>query len=263
MKKRKSIESPKHRREMYSNPSFKEKWNAMDRVSIEKTKADKSLSSFKNEVEHSHVFNIPSHFIRELLKESDMAQFKYLSAEMMLELHETQERLSQIGDLSVIRRKIRLDLAKTKNYKQNIYYHATGGIGETGVGEGLYLGKDKKALDNFYNCDGTEGEIIKYIGSPKWVNLVNYSDFETFEQEAISCNGHRLNNEHLKLYTLSKGFDGIRYYDPNATGEEFVLFRKTKVQMAGYATKRPKIRERKEVLQSLFKAAGKNNYQQV
>lgn len=263
MKKRKSIESPKHRREMYSNPSFKEKWNALDRVSIEKIKADKSPFSFKNEVDHSHVFDMPSHFDQELLKESDMAQFKYLSTEMMLELHETQERLSQIGDLSVIRRKIRLDLAKTKNYKQNIYYHATGGIGETGVGEGLYLGKDKKALDNFYNCDGTEGEIIKYIGSPKWVNLTNYSDFETFEQEAISCNGRRLNNEHLKLYALSKGFDGIRYYDPIATGEEFVLFRKTMVRMADYAIKRPKIRERKEELQLLFKTAGKINYQQV
>lgn len=58
---------------------------------------------------------MPSHFDQELLKESDMAQFKYLSAEMMLELPETQERLSQIGDLSALRRKIRLDLAKTKN----------------------------------------------------------------------------------------------------------------------------------------------------
>lgn len=47
MKKREYIESPKHGREMYSNPSFKEKWNALDRVSIEKIKADKSLLASK------------------------------------------------------------------------------------------------------------------------------------------------------------------------------------------------------------------------
>lgn len=257
MKKRKSIESPKHRREMDSNPSFKERWNALNRVSIEKTKADKSLFSFKKEIEHSHVFDIPSHFDQELLKESDMAQFKYLSTEMMLELHETQERLSQIGDLSVIRRKIRLDLAKTKNYNQNIYYHATGGIGETGVGEGLYLGKDKKALDNFYNCDGTEGEIIKYIGSPKWLNLTNYSDFETFEQEAISCNGRRLNNEHLKLYTLSKGFEELDIMIPLQQEKNSYCSEKPRCEWLTTQLRDPKLESEKKNFNCYSKQQGK------
>jgi hypothetical protein len=39
--------------------------------------------------------------------------------------------------------------AKTINYKPNIYYHATGGYGESGVGKGLYLGKDWKVLEKF------------------------------------------------------------------------------------------------------------------
>ena len=152
------------------------------------------------------------------------------TAEMLLKLSETKARLENYGDNYVIRRKIKLDLAKTKNYKEGVFYHATGGLSESGVGKGLYLGKDKKALDNFYNSDGTEGEIIEYVGAPKYLDLTLYKDMEEFEKRAIEKYSKREDNEHLKLLMLELGFDGIRYYDPIATGEEFVLYNTDKVK---------------------------------
>jgi hypothetical protein len=158
-----------------------------------------------------------------------MKKRKFLTAEELLNLPESRVRLENYGDEYLIQRKIKLDLAKTRNYKPNFFFHATGGIGEAGVGEGLYLGKDKRALRNFYNSAGQEGKIIKYYGKPRFLNLALYSDYDEFEKEAIRRFGRRKNNEHMKLLTLEEGYDGIRYYDPIATGEEFVLFKVNKV----------------------------------
>ncbi len=154
----------------------------------------------------------------------------YLTAEELLKLNETKEILETYGDQEMIRMKIRNDLAKTKNYKPNIFYHATGGCGEAGVGRGLYLGKDKNALNNFYNSNGSEGEIITYWGKPKFLDLTNQNSFKKFEEAAIQRFGKKPCNDHLKLLTIKKGFDGIRYYDPIATGEEFVLYNISKVK---------------------------------
>lgn len=151
-----------------------------------------------------------------------------LTAEELFKLPETQRRLENYGDEYLIKQKIRCDLAQTKNYKPNVYYHATGGFGEVGVGKGLYLGKDKRALKNFYNCDG--GSIDSYEGYPNFLDLALYDDFENFENEALKKFQSVSDNNHLRLLVLSKGFDGIRYYDPEATGEEFVLFNSEKVK---------------------------------
>ncbi|MCK4338603.1 MAG: hypothetical protein KAW87_01250 [Candidatus Cloacimonetes bacterium] len=152
-----------------------------------------------------------------------------LSAEELLELPNTKELLNNYGDSYSIEQKIKLDLAKTENYKPAVFYHATGGLGEIGLGKGLYLGKDKKALENFYNCDGTCGKIEEYHGNPKFIDLTIYEEFNEFEKLAIAKYGNSTKNEHLKLLTLDMGFDGIRYYDPLATGEEFVLYNTKKV----------------------------------
>jgi len=155
---------------------------------------------------------------------------KRLTAETLLQLKETKQRLEEYGDEYLIRNKIKKDLAKSKNYKDRIFFHASGGIGENGVGVGLYLGKDKNAIDNFYNSDGTFGEIEKYIGAPRFIDLVNYEDFDEFEKIAKQNYPNEENNNHFKKLVLKKGFDGIRYYDPIATGEEFVLFNINKVK---------------------------------
>jgi hypothetical protein len=159
-----------------------------------------------------------------------MKRKKSLTAEELLNLPETKEKLESYSDEYGIKRKIRLDLAKTKKYKPNIFYHATGGIGESGVGRGLYLGKDRKALDNFYNSDGDDGAIIEYRGNPKFIDLSLDKDFDGFEKEAIKKYGKLKYNDHLRRLTLKKGFDGIRYYDPFTTGEEFVLYNADKVK---------------------------------
>jgi hypothetical protein len=155
---------------------------------------------------------------------------KHLTAEKLLTLPETKEKLTNYSDDYGIKRKIKFDLAKTKNYKTNTFYHATGGIGEAGVGRGLYLGKDKKALNNFYNSDSEFGTIIEYKGNPKFLDLVLYKDFDDFEKQAIKKYGKIKHNDHLKEFTLEKGFDGIRYYDPFTTGEEFVLYNVDKIR---------------------------------
>jgi hypothetical protein len=159
-----------------------------------------------------------------------MNTYKY-TAEELLTLSETKERLENYGDEHLIKLKIKNDLARTKNYKENIFYYATGGTGESGVGEGLYLGCDKRVLNNFYNSDGTYGKIKKYIGTPSFIDLADYADFDEFEKQAIEKFGKQKNNTHLKLLILLKGYDGIRYYDPIATGEEYVLFNTEKVSI--------------------------------
>ena len=157
-----------------------------------------------------------------------MNNYKY-TAEQLLALPQTIERLNQYGDESMIISKIEKDIANTKNYQKNVFYHGTGGFGESGVGQGLYLGEDKNAINNFYNGDGRDGEIETYIGKPLFIDLSIFSDFYNFEEDAIKKFGKQEYNNHFKALTLLKGFDGIRYYDPIATGEEFVLYNTQKV----------------------------------
>jgi len=116
--------------------------------------------------------------------------------------------------------------AKTKNYKPNTYYRVNrgGGMGESGVGKGLYLGKDKRALNNFYNMEGF-GKMLKFKGNPKWMDLVEYDKFKSFEKYAKKLGVSSIDgSDKIGQVVMNMGYDGIRYYDPNATGEEFVLF---------------------------------------
>lgn len=152
-----------------------------------------------------------------------------LTAEELLQLPKTLSLLDNYGDEYLIKHKIKYDLAQTKNYKPNTYYHATGGTGEIGIGFGLYLGKDKRALSNFYNCEG--GEIDIYEGNPLFIDLALLDDFDNFEEEARQKFLNYKFNEHFKMLTLSKRYDGIRYYDPIATGEEFVVYNCEKLKL--------------------------------
>jgi hypothetical protein len=119
--------------------------------------------------------------------------------------------------------------AKTVNYKTNIYYHVTGGYGEYGVGQGLYLGKDWQVLQNFYNPDNF-GDVDMYKGSPNFLDLIEETSFNFFEKKAEKEFGKLPKNEHFKKLCLKYNFDGIRYFDIYATGEEFVLYVLKKVK---------------------------------
>jgi|688.fasta_scaffold00162_42 hypothetical protein len=132
--------------------------------------------------------------------------------------------------------------AKTKNYKPNTYYHLNTNSGlNAGVGKGLYLGRDKDALISFYDLEGENKTVDTYVGNPNWFDLMDYADYDRYEQEAIRKYGKNyvsknsisdidIRGEMLRKLAIEKGFDGIRYYDPQATGEEFVLFDVKKVK---------------------------------
>lgn len=126
-------------------------------------------------------------------------------------------------------------LAKTKNYKENIYYRVEEGIGRgiSGMGNGLYLGKDKEALKKFYgNSEGSNYgkrvEVSTFVGTPKWLDLIEYSKYNKFLKDIKIEN--LFNSNKVGEVVKKMGFDGIRYYDPTATGEEFVLFNINKVK---------------------------------
>ncbi len=83
-----------------------------------------------------------------------------------------------------------------------------------GVSVGLYLGRDRKSLVNFYstNLYNPQDFTLKIEGNFNFLDLL---DDRSFLQQ---------NKHNLEEKVLSMGYDGIRYYDPDATGEEFVLF---------------------------------------
>lgn len=160
-------------------------------------------------------------------------QFMMTAEELFQMPHYQKIFMEAIGDIRIdefAKNKYYSDIAKSKNYIQGIYYHATGGYGEIGLGSGLYLGKDKKALNNFYNCEGECGYIQIFKGNPKFLDLTFPGKLEEFEMMAIERHGNDAKKNYLKKMTLELNYDGIRYFDPIATGEEFILFNTDKVK---------------------------------
>lgn len=130
-----------------------------------------------------------------------------------------------------------LNLSNPDNFIDGIYYHQANSNKEKeailkkgfdankvrnrncGAGRGLYLGRDKNALVNFYSDDlnNPKDFSLKIKGN---LNFLDLLDDRKFLQE---------NKYNLEKKVLSMGYDGIRYYDPDATGEEFVLFNYSKI----------------------------------
>lgn len=128
-------------------------------------------------------------------------------------------------------------LSKHKNHKKDVYYHNTNSqedkmkILKTGFdiekneqdypfGKGLYLGRDKNALTKFYtqNVNRPKDFTITITGKFNFLDLTNEDKLRNMLNKA------ELLKKNIADYTLALGFDGIRYYDPDATGEEFVLY---------------------------------------
>jgi hypothetical protein len=125
-----------------------------------------------------------------------------------------------------------------KNYEENVYYRVDGaGQGYTGVGKGLYLGKDAEAIFKFYDQDAYFDEdaerlpFHKYVGNNiNWWNLMDYNDFDNFKDKLKSIGEDIENSSIIGKIVMFNGYDGIRYFDPFATGEEFVLYNTSKVR---------------------------------
>ncbi len=123
-------------------------------------------------------------------------------------------------------------LSNPDNFIENTYYHQANSFKEKeaiikngfdkslvsnhncGVGRGLYLGRDKNVLINFYSddLDNPQDFILKIVGNFNFLDLLDNNKFL------------QKNKNNLEEKVLAMGYDGIRYYDPDATGEEFVLF---------------------------------------
>lgn len=130
-----------------------------------------------------------------------------------------------------------LNLSNPDNFSDGVYYHQANSNKEKeailkkgfdankvsdrncGAGRGLYLGRDKNALVNFYSddLDNPKDFSLKIRGNFNFLDLLEDREFL---QE---------NKNNLEEKILSMGYDGIRYYDPDATGEEFVLFNYSKI----------------------------------
>lgn len=178
-------------------------------------------------------------------KEKILIKYQF-TAEELLQLPEYKEIFfSEIGDWntdSFAKNRLKNDIAKSSNYSEGIFYHATGGTGEIGLGKGLYLGKDKKAVYNFYNGEGEFGSDIEiYEGEPNFLDLTVPKVFENFESEAINKYGKSPDKKYFEQATLALGFDGIRYFDPCATGEEFILYKTDKVKLISKKKKKREI----------------------
>ena len=167
--------------------------------------------------------------------------YKY-TAEELLSQPETLESMSSElgGDLPSLCRWIKDFHADTSNYKENIYYHIITpkydeqSIG-SGVGQGLYLGKDKNVLIKFYGLDYIDNDekvpLQTFYGNPNFLDLTDHDNFNIFKEHSKKEFPDEENNNELKKMTLKLGYDGIRYYDPIATGEEFVLYNTNKVKL--------------------------------
>jgi len=149
--------------------------------------------------------------------------FEKLSPEEMLLKPEVKKELKNgFGDDDEINMWIDNFHSKSKNYKDNIFYRVEGagsGFGG-GVGNGLYLGKDKDAINNFYNIENVNDIDTYLCKNVKWLDLMNFEDFHNFENKY----GKLLNSFEISDIVMKLGYDGIVYYDPHATGEEYVLF---------------------------------------
>jgi hypothetical protein len=122
--------------------------------------------------------------------------------------------------------------AKERNFKNNIYYHldTNNETPYSGLGNGLYIGRDPIALIHFYDIEENGFTVSEYKGIPKWLELTDDNDYSKF-RSIIKEIGHDIvNSDVVGTIVTQMGFDGIRYYDYNATGEEFVLFNMDKLK---------------------------------
>jgi len=120
--------------------------------------------------------------------------------------------------------------------EDNTYYHVNtdntqfGGGEYAGVGHGLYLGRDKEHLLRYYDMQSNGYSVNTYKGEPKWFNVMKGDNFSAFKQ-AFSHQGIDIvNSKEVGEVITKMGYDGVRYWDTMATGEEFVLFNQDKLK---------------------------------
>ena len=153
------------------------------------------------------------------------------------EIKNLHKKYEEYLDSEYAGRDYSINLSNPDNFVDGIYYHQANSEEEKrgiiingfdinkikksncGFGRGLYLGRDKQALINFYSEDMNSPSdfTLKIKGNFNFLNLLDNQDF------LLKGRGD------VEERVLSMGYDGVRYYDPDATGEEFVLFNHSKI----------------------------------
>lgn len=91
---------------------------------------------------------------------------------------------------------------------------------------GMYLSTDPKAIKEFYGMD-MESVTTKAYGNPRWLDLMDRNSETKFlseveEKYSVKDGAPEFGRAIAKELT-ARGYDGIKYFDPWATGEEYVL----------------------------------------
>lgn len=184
----------------------------------------------------------------QLIHELDAIEGALMTAEEILNLPETIAKLDELGIDP--EEWIERHIATEKDYKGDLYYRVDGrsGAGYAGVGNGLYLGRNKTKLDNFYNPEG-DGQILTFKGKPRWLNILDPRREAAWNRYLQAKGIDPVNSGEIGELVKALGYDGIRYFDPFATGDEYVLFNTSKMKnlATGAAAAKPFILDRKKV----------------
>lgn len=146
--------------------------------------------------------------------------------EQMLKDPEVLKAIDAIGGKEERQRMIDNYMARSANYQPNTYYRVEGGTGAGygGAGNGLYLGRDKKALQAFYDIESEGLPVSTYKGEAKWLDLMDPRKEKAWNEYLAKKGIDPTNSNMIGELVQKLGYDGIKYFDAQATGEELVLF---------------------------------------
>ncbi len=139
-------------------------------------------------------------------------------------------------------------LSNPDNFKENTFWHYANSLQDKrqilregfdvnkvgkqnqGLGKGLYLGRDKETLMKFYDANlmGDKNCLITIKGKFNFLSFLSETKLQKFLKKA-----REMFPDCVQKYATELGYDGIRYYDPLATGEEFVLFDLSAITIVG------------------------------
>lgn len=113
------------------------------------------------------------------------------------------------------------DKSKAVNYDP---VNRNGGISMI---NGLYVGKDKNALKNFYGMD-KDVKVLTFKGEPKLLDLTSRDTEEKFiadvmKKYKVTDRTSAELGDAMEKEIAAQGYDGAKYFDPYATGDEIVI----------------------------------------
>ena len=195
-----------------------------------------------------------------------------------------KELRTAIGDKETILAHQEQFYVRPKRMKEGVFYHFTpdkkltaeGLLSGTAkrfdkqLGPGLYVGQDAQALKNFYGLDMRGGQAVRLEGNPKILDLTD--SFKSVDDANRAARKEFPKEKYpLGKWVQKQGYDGIKYFDPVATGEEYVVYnakafggKPSEALKAAAKTDIPKIKGAKAIdLSQPAKAAQPSKVQEI